>query len=311
MATTRRLTFELHPRPPFRLDLTVWALRRRSRNRIDTWNGVYRRALLIDKQTVAVAIVQEGPPHLPTLIVTATAATEVTPPDFSAMRRTVELLLGVGVDLAPFYDLAEADPQLRVLRDRFRGVKPPRFPTIFEALANAVGNQQLSLDVGIELLNRLTATYGTHVRADHMDVAAFPEAAVLAGASVTDIRALGFSVSKAGYLVGLGEAVSSGRFSVAELESMNRDDATRCLERLHGVGRWSAEYVLLRGLGRLEVFPGDDVGARNKLQRMFGLHTPPSYAEILEILAPWHPFAGVVYFHLLLDGLAARGELEI
>lgn len=92
---------------------------------------------------------------------------------------------------------------------------------------------------------------------------------------------------------------------------MSREGATRNLQRLDGIGRWSAEYALLRGLGHLDVFPGDDVGARNKLQRFLMLPTPPSYTEILAILAPWYPYAGIVYFHLLLDGLAERGALEI
>jgi len=42
------------------------------------------------------------------------------------------------------------------------------------------------------------------------------------------------------------------------------------LTSLRGIGRWTAEYVMLRGLGRLHVFPGDDVGARNKLERLLG-----------------------------------------
>jgi DNA-3-methyladenine glycosylase II len=91
---------------------------------------------------------------------------------------------------------------------------------------------------------------------------------------------------------------------------MDRADATEHLQRLHGIGRWSAEYVLLRGLGRLDVFPGDDVGARNKLERFLALPGPPSYDQILAILEPWHPYAGLVYFHLLLDGLAAKDLLR-
>lgn len=58
------------------------------------------------------------------------------------------------------------------------------------------------------------------------------------------------------------------------------------------------------------MFPGDDVGARNKLQRLMELDHPPGYEEIGEIVAPWDPAAGMVYFHLLLDGLDRKGELD-
>jgi DNA-3-methyladenine glycosylase II len=69
------------------------------------------------------------------------------------------------------------------------------------------------------------------------------------------------------------------------------------------VGRWTAEYVLLRGLGRLHVFPGDDVGGRNNLQRWLRRSKPFSYAALHRTLARWQPYAGLVYFHLLLDRL--------
>jgi DNA-3-methyladenine glycosylase II len=72
---------------------------------------------------------------------------------------------------------------------------------------------------------------------------------------------------------------------------------------LRGVGRWPSEYVLLRGLGRLHVFPGDDVGARNNLQRWLGLLEPPDYDGVRRVLAKWAPFQGLVYLHLLLRGL--------
>jgi DNA-3-methyladenine glycosylase II len=61
---------------------------------------------------------------------------------------------------------------------------------------------------------------------------------------------------------------------------------------------------MLRGLGRLHVFPGDDVGAHNKLRRFFGIDTELDYDSVHRLVAPWHPYAGVVYFHLLLDSLA-------
>lgn len=42
-----RITFSLDPTPPFRLDLTAWALRRRPQNEVDFWDGeTYSRVLL-------------------------------------------------------------------------------------------------------------------------------------------------------------------------------------------------------------------------------------------------------------------------
>ena len=266
---------------------------------------------MIDGEPIVVEVLQNGPPDAPDLLVIVSAATALTPTRLCAIKEILERMLGLGVDLNPFYDLADAEPHLRVLKDRFLGVKPPRFPTVFEGLANAVANQQLTLEVGIELLNRLANTYGVAAPSTGRPLYTFPEAIVVADVTVADLRDLGFSASKARYLIGLAGVVSSGGLDLDGLDLMSRKDATQNLQRLHGIGRWSAEYVLLRGLGRLEVFPGDDVGARNKLRQFLNLPAPPSYVEILAILAPWYPYAGMVYFHLLLDGLVERGALEI
>jgi DNA-3-methyladenine glycosylase II len=77
---------------------------------------------------------------------------------------------------------------------------------------------------------------------------------------------------------------------------------------LHGIGRWSAEYVMLRGLGRIHIFPGDDVGARNNLQQLLGLKQAPDYRKIRSLMLVWHPMRKL-YFHFLLNKLAAKGYL--
>ncbi|MGH2460917.1 MAG: hypothetical protein ACRDIY_18835 [Chloroflexota bacterium] len=67
--------------------------------------------------------------------------------------------------------------------------------------------------------------------------------------------------------------------------------------------------MLLRGLGRINVFPGDDVGGRNNLQRWLGIDAALDYAGARRIVDRWSPYAGLVYFHLLLDGLARAGQV--
>ena len=78
-----------------------------------------------------------------------------------AARAALARLLGPELDLSDFYRLAEGDPLLRTLAARFRGLKPPRFPTLFECVVNAIACQQLTLTVGIRLLNRLAEAHGT------------------------------------------------------------------------------------------------------------------------------------------------------
>jgi len=303
-------SFSLYPRSPYRLDLTVWALRRRDRNQIDRWDGAYERALLVGGHAVTVRVEQLGSVLDPVLRVSAPEVDDGAADEVAEIRSQVVRLLGVDVDLGPFYDLADAHPLTREIKDRFLGLRPPRFPDLFEGLANAVANQQLSLEVGLTLLNRLTAAFG-RTAGTPGDPSAFPAPEAVLAASLDDLRRLGFSTRKADYLHSIAEAITAGALDEAELQRADRAEATRRLVAIRGVGRWSAEYVLLRGLGRLDVYPGDDVGARTKLRRFLGLDHDPGYDEIARRLHPWHPYTGMLYFHLLLDGLAERGKLTI
>jgi DNA-3-methyladenine glycosylase II len=181
-------------------------------------------------------------------------------------------------------------------------VKPPRFPSLFEALVNGIACQQVSLDVGITLLNRLAGTFGEEAGGHR----AFPLPGALASTTEGQLRALGFSAARSRALLELAERVAAADELFIGLETLDDAAAAARLEQLRGVGRWTAEYALLRGLGRLDVFPGDDVGARRRLERWLGLR-PLDYAGVRRITAQWQPWAGMVYFHLLLRGLAERG----
>src|SRR6185295_17906823 len=120
-------TFTIAACPPFRLDLTVWALRRRPDNAVDAWDGnTYRRVLEIEGATIEMATVQSGSLVAPELTV-GLIGDRLDEQSEQCARIALTRLLGIELDLSPFYDLAESDPLLRPLAKRFRGVKPPRF----------------------------------------------------------------------------------------------------------------------------------------------------------------------------------------
>jgi DNA-3-methyladenine glycosylase II len=308
---TARFTIEV--RPPFRLDLTVWALRRRPHNTIDGWDGTtYTRTLVADRHPLLVAVRQEasGASGWARLGVEVRGRGET--PDETAVvevRRALEKMLGLEVDLAGFYELGAVDDRLAGLARRFLGVRPPRSASLFEALVNAVACQQLSLTVGIHLLDRLAAVYGPEV-ALRGATPGFPTAERLTGAEPAHLRRLGFSLAKARTLIELSRRVASGSLDLQALTQADDEHAAAVLVALPGIGRWSAQYVLLRGLGRLGVLPGDDVGARNSLRRRFELPASAGYDEVTALAKGWWPYGGLVYFHLLLDALARAGHLE-
>jgi DNA-3-methyladenine glycosylase II len=305
--TSRGRQLQIEPRGPFRLDLTAWALRRRSHNAVDRWDaGTYERVVSLDGGPVALSVTQVAGPDAPRLSIVL-AGGRIDQPAEALARGALDRLLGLSVDLSPFAAMAAPDPLLGPLAARLRGLKPPRFPTVFEALVNGVACQQLSIAVGIHLLNRLAAEHGRATSDSPESARAFPDPEDLACLEPDDLRRHGFSSAKARTIIESAQAVVAGELDLEALQELEDGAAIERLTSLRGVGRWTAEYVLLRGLGRLHVFPGDDVGAHNKLRRLFGIDTPLDHEAVGRLVERWHPYAGVVYFHLLLDSLSRAG----
>ena len=303
----RRGDFSIHPVSPFRLDLTVWALRRRQGNAIDVWDGEsYRRALAFTDGVAEISVTQAKGPESPRLAVDFAGGRSLD----KDVTASLERMLGLRVDLSSFYDMAAADSLLGPVVARFRGLKPPRFPTVFESLLNAVANQQLSLEAGLSLLNRLAAVHGKTATTRPNSVHAFPGPRELATLEPRALADIGFSRRKAATIIEVSRSVVAGRLDVEGLDRFDDDEVVSRLTSLSGIGRWSAEYVLQRGLGRLNVFPGDDVGARNNLAPWLGLVPPLDYDAVKRALDRWQPYAGMIYFHLLLGRLEAMGKLD-
>ena len=302
-----QISFSLNPVPPFRLDLTVWVLRRRSDNIWDRWDGqTYRRVLVLQGEPTEVAVSQSGSPAKPKLNVTATGP-RMAPELKSTLSTTLRRMLGLQVDLTEFYRLAMNQTRLKPLVQDLRGLKPTRYPTVFETLVNAISCQQFTLTSGIRMLNRLVTAYGVALQGQQGLAHAFPRPEDLAGLEMEPLRNLGFSRQKARALIDLARMVTDGRLNLENLASLDDEAALESLNQLRGVGRWTAEYVLLRGLGRVHIFPGDDVGVRNKLQRWLKIGKPLDYEGVRRIVSRWKPYGGLIYFHLLVNSLAEEG----
>lgn len=307
------LTFTLAARPPFRLDLTVWALRRRPHNVVDRFDeDVWRRVLVIGETPVAIAVRQTRGGSHPEVEVRISA---VRPKAVkSEVAAVVTRMLGLERDLSPFYLLARGDVRLRELADRLRGMKPVRYATVFEAFANAVACQLVSLSSGMHVLNRVAQAYGIQGEFEGAapSMRSFAPAAAIAHSNPDALRALGLSRQKGEYLIGLAQlALDRKDPDFASIDRLADADAIARLLKIRGVGRWTAEYVMLRGFGRTNIFPGDDVGGRNKLFEWLDAADEPTYDGVGRMLERWHPYGGLIYLHLIVNAVADAGHIAV
>ena len=308
----RRIEFDFTPHAPYRLDLTAWALKRRTDNTWDRWDAAsqtYSRLLVIDGAPIDISVAQTGPIDAPCLRVIAT--TTVASDDASdeeiqdSVTPSVRGLLGVDIDLSDFHRLAAADAVLAPLASKLLGLRPPRYETLFEALTNAITCQQITLTAGLRILGRLADACGARLG----DVVSFPLPENVTELSAGDLIGLGYSRQKARAMVELSALTIQGELDRSVIAELTNEDAVERLRQLFGVGRWSAEYALLRGDGRLGIFPGDDVGVRKHLEQWLGLERRLDYAGVSRVLETWQPFGGMIYLHLLTASLVNSGHV--
>jgi DNA-3-methyladenine glycosylase II len=289
--------------PPYRLDLTVSVLRRLSTNAVDllTPQGMYVRALSGFPEPVVVRATQALPHH--SLSITIESGMH----DDDAVLGVVGRMLGADRDLRKFYRAAARIPWLAPLASRMRGVKPPRYPSLWEACANAIVFQQLSLRSASAIMYRLILAVGKPVKTRGIPVPLypFPSPESVQRASDERLRATGLSANKLATLRRVAAALSSGALDEAALERCTSAAAATILCRIKGIGPWTATVILLRGLGRLDVFPLNDTSVARNIALIAG-PAPFDAQHILETLGPQR---GMLYFHLLLGRLEARGEI--
>jgi 3-methyladenine DNA glycosylase/8-oxoguanine DNA glycosylase len=163
----------------------------------------------------------------------------------------------------------------------------------FEALVWAILGQQVNLAFAYALRRDLIRLAGVPAEEG---LIAHPDAPQIAALQVEDLQALRCSRRKAEYLLHAAEEVAAGRLRLQERPTAT--GAARDLLALRGCGPWTAQYVLMRGLGFRDCVPVGDAGLTLALQRWFNLEARPDGPETLRLMAAFAPHRSLATFHL-------------
>ena len=300
-------TFTLRALPPFDLALTVAVTRRRPTNLVDTWSdGVYRRVLRVGGRERLIAVRQTDPAAVEVSVLDG----PLTPTERDMLSLLLDRMLGLTRDLTPVVATFSRYEPLAKLLTQLAGMKPPRYPDLWTTLVGVVPYQQVSLEAGQAISNRMIVDIGPRAVYNDIVYYDYPTAEQFLQASDEQTRAWGLSVAKVRTLRSGAEAVLSDSIREDELVGLDDDAAIARLTQLHGIGRWSAQVILLRGLGRLSAFPLGDSGAQRAFKAIFGWEASEvdeRRTELLEVLGEWR---GYLYFVLLGTRLLDTGQVE-
>lgn len=183
--------------------------------------------------------------------------------------------------------LRKADPVLSRLIERVGPFTLKLERDRFRMLVRSIISQQISVKAARAIRDRLEA----FVAPDKITAEA------LACLSPEQLRPLGVSPQKAGYLLDLSSKVLSGEVRLRQLGRMPDDAAIGELVKIKGVGVWTAQMVLMFSVGRLDVLPHDDLGLRSAIRNLYTLDDLPDKARCLEIAGPWRPYATIASWY--------------
>jgi DNA-3-methyladenine glycosylase II len=296
VAVEFRVSFE----PPLDVPASLELFRRSGDDLIDRWDGqrLVRAIAVGDTWVPFVAfpegsldspgmrVVTDDPAHLAAVRAVAEKAFTTAPPDYA--------------------ELLARDRLLARLDACFPGIRQIRQLDLFTALVRCISAQQVNLRWAVTTRRRLAETFGQqHAVAGHTVYSLDPR--VLATADPADMRALQFTTSKSVSIVAVAQALADPALSIEALLELPDEDVISRLVTIKGIGRWSAEWVLARTLGRPRVVAGD-LAVRKAVGLAYLGGTAPSETEVRELTAHWGASAGVAQA-LLLHSLG-EGELK-
>jgi DNA-3-methyladenine glycosylase II len=220
---------------------------------------------------------------------------EPLPRKTKGFQQRLRTVLNADLALEPFYRRLRRDRVLRPIVNSLIGLKPFRPPDIFQMLVIAVSEQQISMQAAHSIRERLLSALGTPAG----KLTAFPRPQDIASLKADALRECGLSKRKAEYLIELAARVAVGEISIDSWQDMPDDDLIKLLRGYRGVGEWTAEYILVRGLGRMDVVPASDLGVRRVVGHYLADSEDLSPQDVRDLLEPWTPWRGLTAFYML------------
>ncbi len=205
---------------------------------------------------------------------------EIDGPDtdeFTAVvRRDVERILCLDIDATDFPGLGRDDPVVDALQKRFAGLRPVLFYTPYEAAAWCIIGQRIQMTQAATIKQRLADDFG--------DRGAFPPPARLGELSSPQ---RGLTDRKIDQLHHLAAAALDGALDRDRLRTQSYNDAEQQLQQLPGIGPFSAELILIRGMGAPDALPRHEKRLQAATREAYKL--VPN-ADINPIADQWRPY---------------------
>lgn len=246
---------ELFPKAPFDFDKTIKFLGGFPPAKTEQIlnESHLTKAILMNDQVFVFDLKSEGNVEDPKLIYTIFSDQDISDGALKILKRKMSHSLSLSDDLGEFYALASEDSWFQPIYKKLYGYHQVKFLTPFENTCWAIFTQRTPINIAKEIKRRLYANFGQSLEIDHHCYSAFPEPINILGASEEDVAETVKNKRKTQYLLSACEAFSN--VDEQFLTDGDYDEVESWLKGIKGIGDWSASFILIRGIGRMERLP--------------------------------------------------------
>lgn len=285
--------------PPFSFDLSAEIFANGDKQIRTYEKGRFRQIIRTDGKLILATVESVGTVDKPKLRAELKSDRELTQEDKKKAEEAINVLFNLNFDLAPFYEEAGKDKVMACLAQKLRGLKSPTTQTVFEALVDSIVEQQISLKVANGIEKKLIKKFGDALGLEGEVYYAYPTPQKLASASSETLRQCGLSFRKAEYIKSVSTLMMEGKLDLEKLKNYDSSDKIIGeLDMVRGVGVWTAELTMLRGMQRLDALPAEDLGLRRVISHYYCGGTRITSAQVRQIARDWGRWKGLAAYYL-------------
>jgi len=293
-----KTSFELLPTPPYDFDLQWKFYSSSDEPQPEVYkDGIWRRSFKIGDRLVPVEVTSVGTVEKPRLRVNAFSKLDAKEKRYLSDK--IADIFRLRDDLRALYDFMEQDEVLRKIKEKFYGLRPPGIgASIFEGAIRVIIQQQISLQVAYVMTGTLVRRFGEKIEIDGKPYYDFPSPQVLANTDENELRKCKLSRQKARYIRELALKVANG-YDLERIGGLDNEEAIEELMKFNGIGRWTAELILITTLGRMDLCVPDDLGARKAVSYFYFGGKLQSGDMVREFTKRWGEFKGWIIYYLI------------
>ncbi|MGZ7135762.1 MAG: DNA-3-methyladenine glycosylase family protein [Methanobacterium sp.] len=290
----------IKPQEPYNFDLSCMVFRDGNPEIRNYDKGKFWQVIRANNKLIHIEVKSIGDVDKPELSVDMKSNSDISDDDKKSVLKKVSNIFNMDFNLKLFYETVQNDEIMFKLTKMLYGLKTPTTPTVFEALVDSIVEQQISLKAAHSIERRIIKTFGSTLNIGSHVYYAYPTPYQLNDATSDQLRECGLSYRKVEYIKDISKFIVEGELDLEKFkEYKNIDKIIDELCKIRGIGKWTAELTVIRGLNGLNSFPADDIGIRRVISHYYCNDQKISSEEARNLAEKWGKWKGLAAFYLI------------